>query len=66
MFGISDFVGFNQKSPSEVLIKMIDTLYHRGSDASVNEFSQTSNYQIGLGHRCLSIIDLSDTGKQFK
>jgi asparagine synthase (glutamine-hydrolysing) len=38
-------------------------LYHRGPDGSGYEFIQT-NSQIGFGHRRLSIIDLSDTGKQ--
>ena len=43
---------------------MTDTLYHRGPDGSGYEFIETNTYQIGLGHRRLSIIDLSETGKQ--
>lgn len=64
MCGISGFIDFNQQSSVDVLIKMTDTLYHRGPDESGYEFFQTNTFQIGLGHRRLSIIDLSETGKQ--
>ena len=64
MCGISGFIDFNQQSSLEILVKMTDTLYHRGPDGSGYEFSLANNYQIGLGHRRLSIIDLSETGKQ--
>jgi asparagine synthase (glutamine-hydrolysing) len=43
---------------------MTDILYHRGPDGSGINFFQRNNCQIGFGHRRLSIIDLSDTGKQ--
>ena len=62
MCGISGFIDFNQQSSLEILVKMTDTLYHRGPDGSGYEFSLANNYQIGLGHRRLSIIDLSETG----
>lgn len=64
MCGISGFIDFNQQSSVDVLIKMTDTLYHRGPDGSGYEFFQTNTFQIGLDHRRLSIIDLSETGKQ--
>jgi asparagine synthase (glutamine-hydrolysing) len=64
MCGISGFIDHNQKSSEEVLVKMTNTLYHRGPDGSGYEFFQSNNHQIGLGHRRLSIIDLSETGKQ--
>lgn len=64
MCGISGFIDFNQQSSVDVLMKMTDTLYHRGPDGSGYEFFQTNTFQIGLGHRRLSIIDLSETGKQ--
>ncbi len=64
MCGISGFIDFNQKSSSVLLQEITDTLYHRGPDGSGYEFIQTHKYQIGLGHRRLSIIDLSETGKQ--
>lgn len=64
MCGISGFIDFNQQSSVDVLMKMTDILYHRGPDGSGYEFFQTNTFQIGLGHRRLSIIDLSETGKQ--
>ena len=64
MCGISGFIDFNQNSSYNVLQQMTDTLYHRGPDGNGYEFFQLSNCQIGLGHRRLSIIDLSETGKQ--
>jgi asparagine synthase (glutamine-hydrolysing) len=64
MCGISGFIDYTKHSTSEVLVKMTDTLYHRGPDGSGYEFFQTNNYQLGFGHRRLSIIDLSEAGKQ--
>ena len=64
MCGISGFIDFSQQSSLEALVKMTDTLGHRGPDGSGYEFIQTEHYQLGLGHRRLSIIDLSETGKQ--
>ncbi|MFN8115490.1 MAG: asparagine synthase (glutamine-hydrolyzing) [Bacteroidia bacterium] len=64
MCGIAGFIDFNQKSSSILLQQLTDTLHHRGPDGSSYEFIQTHNYQLGLGHRRLSIIDLSETGKQ--
>jgi len=64
MCGISGFIDHNQKSSEEVLVKMTNTLYHRGPDGSGYEFFQSNNYQLGFGHRRLSIIDLSEAGKQ--
>ena len=64
MCGISGFIDFNNQSTSKVLVKMTDTLYHRGPDGSGYEFFQNNNYQLGFGHQRLSIIDLSEAGKQ--
>jgi asparagine synthase (glutamine-hydrolysing) len=64
MCGISGFIDFNQNSSKEVLIKMTDTLFHRGPDGAGYEFFQTDLCQVGLGHRRLAIIDLTETGKQ--
>jgi asparagine synthase (glutamine-hydrolysing) len=47
-----------------VLDEMNSSLYHRGPDASSHQFFQLNSTQIGLAHRRLSIIDLSDSGKQ--
>jgi asparagine synthase (glutamine-hydrolysing) len=39
-----------------------DTMYHRGPDASGSQFF--SGDRVALGHRRLSIIDLSEAGNQ--
>ena len=64
MCGISGIVDFSLNSNSEVLQAMTDTLLHRGPDGSGYEFLINHNAQIGLGHRRLSIIDLTVTGHQ--
>ncbi len=43
---------------------MTDTLSHRGPDGSGGELFNLENVQVGLGHRRLSIIDLTDHSKQ--
>lgn len=43
---------------------MTDTLYHRGPDGSGIELLENPYAQVGFGHRRLSIIDLSEHGKQ--
>jgi len=64
MCGIAGFIDFSGGSSKEVLQKMTDALIHRGPDGSGYEYFQRSNYSVGLGHRRLAIIDLSETGKQ--
>jgi asparagine synthase (glutamine-hydrolysing) len=64
MCGISGFIDFKSKSSEFILDEMNSSLYHRGPDASSHQFFQLNSTQIGLAHRRLSIIDLSDSGKQ--
>lgn len=64
MCGIAGFIDFRNTSSKEVLQKMTDTLIHRGPDGSDYEFFQHDDCSVGLGHRRLAIIDLSETGKQ--
>jgi asparagine synthase (glutamine-hydrolysing) len=64
MCGISGFIDFNNSSSKEVLKTMTDTMLHRGPDGADYQFFQTNSTQIGLGHRRLSIIDLTESGKQ--
>jgi asparagine synthase (glutamine-hydrolysing) len=64
MCGISGFIDFKSKSTKEELVKMTDALLHRGPDASGYFFDQREEYTAGLGHRRLSIIDLSPAGNQ--
>lgn len=64
MCGIVGFVDFNKKSDLEVLKNMTDVLHHRGPDDKGYRFYHLGNYSIGLGHRRLSILDLSEYGRQ--
>ena len=55
-------VGFTNKisNPDEVLGKMMDRIKHRGPDA----YGKYIDEDIALGHRRLSIIDVSSSGEQ--
>jgi asparagine synthase (glutamine-hydrolysing) len=64
MCGISGFIDFNNSSSTDILKKCTDVLQHRGPDGSGYEFFQLDKSQVGLGHRRLSIIDLSEAGRQ--
>jgi asparagine synthase (glutamine-hydrolysing) len=64
MCGIAGFIDFNKKSDKEKLIAMTDTMVNRGPDDSGYFFTENSFGQVGLGHRRLSIIDLSPAGHQ--
>jgi asparagine synthase (glutamine-hydrolysing) len=64
MCGIAGFFDFSSRSSQEILRSMTDCLAHRGPDDS-GYFSDASNaVQIGLGHRRLSIIDVTSGGHQ--
>ncbi|WP_374458586.1 asparagine synthase (glutamine-hydrolyzing) [Chryseobacterium taeanense] len=60
MCGIAGIIANNAKNYKEELQKMTDAIAHRGPDSSHSEFYDNA----ALGHRRLSIIDLSETGKQ--
>jgi len=64
MCGITGLIDFNSSSSEQILLQMTDSIIHRGPDGSGKEFIQRENYQLGFGHRRLSIIDLTETGKQ--
>ena len=64
MCGIAGFIDFNKKSSYKDLKNMTDVLYHRGPDDSGYSFYSLSGCNIGLGHRRLSILDLSSHGHQ--
>jgi asparagine synthase (glutamine-hydrolysing) len=66
MCGISGFADFNKQTGRDVLEKMNRTLAHRGPDGEGYEIYDTPTATIGLGHRRLSIIDLSEGGSQPK
>jgi asparagine synthase (glutamine-hydrolysing) len=64
MCGIAGFSDFLKKSDVTVLRAMTDVIAYRGPDDQgqvVEDFAETT---IGLGHRRLSILDLSPLGHQ--
>jgi asparagine synthase (glutamine-hydrolysing) len=64
MCGISGFVDFNKKTDRPILEKMNRMLAHRGPDGEGYGIYNKDKATIGLGHRRLSIIDLSTGGSQ--
>ena len=64
MCGIVGVVDRTKTTTSEILQTMTDTLHHRGPDDSGYTFVENENYHLGLGHRRLSILDLSSHGHQ--
>lgn len=60
MCGIAGIVAPNAKNYTEEIQNMTDAIAHRGPDAEHHEFLENAV----LGHRRLSIVDLSETGKQ--
>jgi len=64
MCGIAGFCDFTKKSDKQLLKNMTDVLYHRGPDDSGYSFYSLNKCNIGLGHRRLSILDLSTHGHQ--
>ena len=64
MCGICGVFHFQKSAEVEIdlLTRMTDSLAHRGPDDSGSYISE--NRRIGLGHRRLSIIDLSSSGHQ--
>lgn len=64
MCGIAGFADFNKKSGGEVVSKMSCVIPHRGPDGEGAWLTEHEVATIGLGHRRLSIIDLSTTANQ--
>ncbi len=64
MCGIAGFVDFKKETNREVLEKMTRIMAHRGPDGDGYGIYNTDKTVIGLGHRRLSIIDLSAGGSQ--
>ena len=64
MCGIAGFVDFNKSSIEADVSRMSNCLQHRGPDGQGVYFVETNNAAIGLGHRRLSIIDLSHAADQ--
>ena len=60
MCGIAGIISKNARNYQAELEKMTNAIAHRGPDSEHHEFFENA----ALGHRRLSIIDLSETGKQ--
>lgn len=64
MCGIYGYLSTKQKVDRDILRRMGEALQHRGPDGEGEEIQQTAQWSLGLGHKRLSIIDLSPAGKQ--
>lgn len=64
MCGIVGIIDYNQTSSNSILQNMTDTLESRGPDDAGYKFIEDEKYQLGFGHRRLSIMDLSSHGHQ--
>jgi asparagine synthase (glutamine-hydrolysing) len=60
MCGIVGSLSAHSPADPDLLLRMTDALHHRGPDAS----GSWAEDGLGLGHRRLSIIDLSEAGAQ--
>jgi asparagine synthase (glutamine-hydrolysing) len=64
MCGITGFFDFQKYSDRLILHKMTDSLHHRGPDDTGLMMIENEKVTIGLGHKRLSILDLSALGHQ--
>jgi asparagine synthase (glutamine-hydrolysing) len=64
MCGITGFADFNKKITREQLTNACDSLQHRGPDDGGTAFFETTEANVGLGHRRLAILDISPLGHQ--
>lgn len=64
MCGITGYIDWTKTSSEEVLKSMNETLYHRGPDSGDQVLFNSDSSQIGLGHKRLAIIDVTESGKQ--
>jgi asparagine synthase (glutamine-hydrolysing) len=64
MCGITGFIDRKSNTSQKTLKDMLKTLHHRGPDDVGLFYEENKNYTIGLGHKRLSIQDLSNHGHQ--
>ncbi len=62
MCGIAGYISLNNSITPAELVKATSVLQHRGPDAEGFYFSE--NKKVGLGHRRLSILDVSSSANQ--
>lgn len=64
MCGIFGFVDAQRVTSEEDLVRLTDLIDYRGPDDAGYEFTALEEFNLGLGHRRLSILDLSARGHQ--
>jgi asparagine synthase (glutamine-hydrolysing) len=64
MCGIVGFIDKKKETSQAILENMRESINYRGPDSVGSEIYEENNYDIGLGHRRLSILDLSPLGSQ--
>src|SRR5919109_1068870 len=64
MCGIYGYLSPKETIDPAILRRMGQTLKHRGPDDEGETVLDTSDLSVGLGHKRLSIIDLSAAGRQ--
>lgn len=64
MCAITGLIDFTNVSTELNLKAMTDSMFHRGPDGGQTLFLQKDTFQLGLGHRRLAIIDLTENGTQ--
>jgi asparagine synthase (glutamine-hydrolysing) len=64
MCGIAGFVDFSKSSTEQQLKAMTDAIAYRGPDDQGQVMTNFQHAVVGLGHRRLSILDLSPLGHQ--
>jgi len=64
MCGIVGICDFKKRSHKKEIIAMMHPIEHRGSDASGYTFFESKEVNTLLGHQRLSILDLSNEGRQ--
>src|SRR5262245_8505893 len=64
MCGIAGFVDFKKRSSQQLLSEMTQAVAHRGPDGQGEYFVETNYATVAMGHRRLSVIDLSAAANQ--
>ncbi|MDC3325695.1 asparagine synthase (glutamine-hydrolyzing) [Gammaproteobacteria bacterium] len=64
MCGIVGFVDYSNKTKKQTIRDMTNSMTHRGPDGADTWSNSNNNNTISLGHRRLSILDLSQNGTQ--
>lgn len=63
MCGIAGYIS-KLNIGDHILFSMMDQLKHRGPDGMGHYYDVSGSYRVAIGHRRLSILDLSDNGRQ--